>query len=883
MRPVKVEFQAFGPYAGYESVDFELLSGKGLFLVCGKTGIGKTMILDAMTFALFGKSSGHGRDDFEALRCTNADFDRATFVKFEFENNGRYYLFERRLERKRKNLSASCNVSRKGDNGVWQPLMENPREKAVNDKAAEIIGLDYEQFRRVYVLPQGQFERFLTSGSEEKEKILTSIFGEEKWQLIAERFYDEAGKRKNELKDIQEKIRNSLSEEGCDSIAELEQKVADNRDLEKNLDREFKKADYDSIIKEQREILSRVKRFGDLRKAGSRLAELEAKKEIRAGWEKTAEVARRAEKVRLLLETERKAADAFEKRKKDEELAGEKADAKKKASAEASENLRRHAEKETATEALKTRKIQYEEKRSEYEGLDGAERELENAKKAADAALKAENEARKKSDSFSEVILQLQNDYTALQGRHEELLNAYLAGITGELAEKLEAGMACPVCGSREHPNKAKPAENNVTRAEVDSVKKEADQKYSELQKKAAEQEKAKKLTEEKHAAFEKANTFAAALSERFNSKKKSLIPGIETLTELETETEKLRKEIEEYGNIKSRLTEAEKNAKDEYTRALAVVSSAGKEREAAGKALDEAKKAVKTGLKANGFESAGEAEGLMLSGEDLEELTSRMADYDADLKTAKENLAALNAELADLEEPDENKCREILDAADRAREEYIGKKSRLAGETERLQKKVTDLKAGGAGIEEKIREADEDFAFAKKLRGDSGTGLQRYVLGIMFSSVITAANRMLEMVHGGRYRLFRSDDKAQGSNKRGLELKVFDRNSGEHDGRFVNTLSGGEKFLVSLALSIGMSTVAQKSGIKIEALFIDEGFGSLDDESIGDAMNVLNDIQEANGLVGIISHVQLLQDQIPSKLRVEKDERGSHIVQTVG
>ena len=192
-------------------------------------------------------------------------------------------------------------------------------------------------------------------------------------------------------------------------------------------------------------------------------------------------------------------------------------------------------------------------------------------------------------------------------------------------------------------------------------------------------------------------------------------------------------------------------------------------------------------------------------------------------------------------------------------------------------------LEAEGEGMEEKIREAEEDFAFAKKLRGDSGTGLQRYVLGIMFSSVVAAANQMLELVHGGRYRLYRSDEKAQGTNKRGLELKVFDRNSVEHGGRFVSTLSGGEKFLASLALSIGMSTIAQKSGIKIEALFIDEGFGSLDEDSISDAMNILGSIQQANGLVGIISHVQLLQDRIPTKLQVQEVEGGSHIIQTIG
>ena len=215
MRPIKIEFQAFGPYVGYEKVDFEAISSKGLFLICGKTGIGKTMILDAMTFALFGKSSGHGRDDFESMRCTNADFDTNTFVKFEFENHGKHYRFERKLERKRKNLSASYNVTCKGEDGIWRPLMENAKEKAVSEKAVEIIGLEYEQFRQVIVLPQGQFERLLTSNSDEKEKILTNIFGEDKWQIIADRFYDKATRRKNDLKNIQDKIRNSLAEEGC--------------------------------------------------------------------------------------------------------------------------------------------------------------------------------------------------------------------------------------------------------------------------------------------------------------------------------------------------------------------------------------------------------------------------------------------------------------------------------------------------------------------------------------------------------------------------------------------------------------------------------------------------------------------------------------------
>ncbi len=883
MRPIRVEFQAFGPYVGHEKVDFEAISSKGLFLICGKTGIGKTMILDAMTFALFGKSSGHGRDDFESMRCTNADFDIDTFVKFEFENHGEYYLFERRLERKRKNLSAAYNVSHKGDDGIWRPLMENAKEKVVNDKAVEIIGLEYEQFRQVIVLPQGQFELLLTSNSDEKEKILTSIFGEDKWQIIAEHFYSKAESRKNELKGIQEKIRNSLAEESCDSISQLELAVTNKKDQAQALEEEYKAADYEKIIKEQQAILAIAKRFGDLHKAEERVSALEKRKEERADWEKSLNDAKRAGKVRSLIEAEEASAEALRKRKKEKESANKTAENKKKAYNNASEKVKLHTEKEKDIEDLKEKKILFEGKRKAYEGLEEAEKELKARKKAASDALTAEKKAKEASNAFAEVIVKLQGEYTSLQAEHEELLNSYLAGITGELAGQLEKGKPCPVCGSTEHPNKARAAENSVKKTKVDSKKKESEQKYKELQEQIGEQEKAKKLLEEMHAAVEKANTEVTTLSERLDNKKKNLAPGIESAKKLEEEISKLHQSIKGYVELKEQLIEAEKTAKDAYIESKTKIGSAERETKAADKVHKDTVQALEKGLKDNGFESKEDAEEFMLDDEEMEDLASQIATYDANVKNAKESLKSLKTELKGKKEPNEEKCQEILDNATNAQGEYREKKAVISQETERLEKKVEILKKEGKGIEDRIREADEDFAFAKKLRGDSGTGLQRYVLGIMFSSVVTAANKMLEMVHGGRYRLYRSDEKGQGTNKRGLELKVFDKNSEEHDGRFVSTLSGGEKFLASLALSIGMSTVAQKSGIKIEALFIDEGFGSLDDDSIGDAMNVLNSIQESNGLVGIISHVQILQDQIPSKLRVEEDTRGSHIVQTVG
>ena len=778
MRPIKVEFQAFGPYAGLETVDFEAVALQGLFLICGKTGIGKTMILDAMTFALYGKSSGNGRDDLEAMRCTRADDDTPTFVKFEFENNGEYYLFERRLEKKRVKLSASYNLMKKDENGVWRVMFENPKEKLLNEKAEEIIGLTYNQFRQVIVLPQGQFEKFLTSGSDEKEKILSY-------------FCEEAEERRNSLRETRERIIRSLSEEQCETTGQLELKIAGLKEQEEALTKEFKKHDYDNDIRSQQEILAVIKNLNGLK-------------------------------------------EAFDKRKNDEEKAKKAAQEIKEAADEAAAALKEHLKKESDNEDKKALVIRYEGKRGDYEGIDKAEKELAlRSKKAKDLKMAAD-EAKKNYDAFAPLLKKLRNEFEALKSKHSLLLDSYIAGITGELAEELKEGSPCPVCGSTNHPKKAPKSPDSVSREQVDAKKEEEDQKYKDLQDKISEQEKAKAVLDEKLSDAVKADTDALEAGAVLDAMRKNLVPGIGTLKELNDSIDGLNKQIKAYADRKKRLEDGESRGREAYGRALAAIETAEGESKAAGKAYEKAREEAKQGLK-------GEAE------------------------------------------PDEQKCHDAIDHAIQAKEEYGKSRVLLENDIKRLTDKLKTLKEEGKDIEERIRTAEQDHAFAKRLRGDSGTGLQRYVLGIMFSSVVAAANRMLEMVHGGRYRLYRSDDKAQGSNKRGLELKVFDNLSGEHDGRFVSTLSGGEKFLVSLALSIGMSTVAAKSGISMEALFIDEGFGSLDDDSIDDAMNVLGSIQEANGMVGIISHVAILQERIPNKLKVVSDERGSHIIQTTG
>jgi putative recF/recN/SMC N domain protein len=883
MKPCTVEFQAFGPYAGHELVDFEKLAARGLFLICGKTGTGKTMILDAITFALYGKSSGHGRDDFEAMRCTNAAFDVTTYVRFTFENNGIYYRFERRLERKRKNLSASYMVWQKDENGTWTALFENAKEKMLNEKAEEIIGLSYEQFRQVIVLPQGQFEKFLTSDSADKEKILTSIFGEEKWQAVAQLMFEEATERRQRLKSLQEQISNSLQEEACETLAELEAVIAQKKERLVTMEAAYQEGACEKQIRALRDRLALVSRFQDLRRGKARVRAYEEKQHDRAEQEKRIQDARRAEKVKELLLELHRAEAAQAERKKAVRAADQAAGQAKQQAEQILLQVTAQQQKNDEIEEKKAQKIQLTAKITDYESIAALEQNFQKQRKAAESALQEAEQEKQVYESYAPKLVMLHETYETDMEEHRKLLAAYLAGITGELAASLVEGQPCPVCGSREHPQKAVRTEADTSKEHVEEKRAEADAVYQKLQQTMQKQEQAKKKYEEKQRLAQELQLAKETAYTRLAEMQNNLIPEIGSLAELQKKLQQLTDEIGKDTEQLQSLTKMLEQANNTVAETAAKAELARQEEELTQKKQEAAMQAVAKGLSEHGFADIKEAEQLLMGEKELEGMRRQIADYDAGKKAAEEQVMRLQEELGRQQEPDEEACKTELARLEKLQETYAKETAVLSETIRRLSQKAEKLALAGEGLEEKLLEAEQDLAFAKKLRGDAGTGLQRYVLGILFSSVIAAANRMLSMVHGGRYRLFRSDEKAQGSNKRGLELKVYDKNSEEHEGRFVSTLSGGEKFLASLALSIGMSTIAQKSGIRIEALFIDEGFGSLDEDSITDAMQILGSIQQANGLVGIISHVQLLQERIPTKLRVEETEKGSHIIQTIG
>ena len=252
------------------------------------------------------------------------------------------------------------------------------------------------------------------------------------------------------------------------------------------------------------------------------------------------------------------------------------------------------------------------------------------------------------------------------------------------------------------------------------------------------------------------------------------------------------------------------------------------------------------------------------------------LAAWQGDLKAAQRALEEQKAQLEGKTRPDLAERKQLRDQAE-AESRTLDQRRIL--DTRLLKDMTADEKKLTARLEanrEALLRLEADQVFARRLSGSQGVSLQRYVLGVMMNSITGQANRLLEHVYGGRYRLHRTDEASGRTLKAGLELEVSDSHNSQR--RSVRTLSGGEKFLVALSLAIGLSTVvqAQGEGIRLEAMFIDEGFGSLDREAIQDALEILQSIRHTAGVVGIISHVELLAETIPAQLRITKGKRGS-------
>lgn len=880
MRPVSVRFQCFGPYMAEQFIDFTELEKNGLFLICGETGAGKTTILDAMCYALYGKSSGGLRGDISVMRCKLAGKNDETLVEFVFESDGNRYRFLRSLKYGRKKLNDFHDCQ------IWQedryvPIFENPKATVVNQKARELIGLTYEQFCQVIILPQGQFEKLLTSNSEDKEKILVSLFHADRWQRITDEIARRVAERDAALKQERFRINARLRDYDCDDLAQLAAKIGETAAALEVLRNGVSAAEQAVSGQKKRyeEALLENQAFEELRRRERQLSRLLPRS---AEFDREERLLELADKADALMPQFRSWQESGEQKTRWESRTKE----AEQVWSEACENLSR----------VQQEKQRHEDARPEYEQgkqrltLLGSSRTLYQTlaekKKEAERACQAERCAAEQASSakteFDRCHTQWQQAVLEQSKAMEDYRNAntvYLRGIGSTLAQKLLSGEPCPVCGSREHPHPASPGAEHMTDAQLDEFNKamnHANDRVSEAMSSRTQSETQwNRAREESTAAAQRAAVAQAdydgALAQR--------IPGIDTLDRLEEAITQLRQVLEAFEREEQTTLQALTEAEGNLKAAQAQLENARKELSAAESHYAAQLAVWEEALLGSGLENEQQFRASTMDAAQRQRRQTALIQFRTDVNHAQTALAEQQTLLEGRDAPDMEAMKEELDALEAQQKQVQRQLTLQEQHLSTMEQDAKTLTQQSESYEQARIAVDADLEFATRLRGRSGLSLQRYVLGVMLTSITVEANRLLKNVYGGRYQLFRTNEIAGSGHKGGLELEVYDAANNER--RSVTTLSGGEKFLVALSLAIGLSTVvqAQGSGIRLEAMFVDEGFGSLDREAVNDALEVLQGIQRSSGIVGIISHVEQLSETIPTRLEIRKGENGSTCV----
>ncbi len=1009
MIPIRLTFQAFGPYVKKQEVDFQKFADSGVFLIHGITGSGKTTILDAMTYALYGKSSGGQRGDITAMRCQMAKEDIPTEVEFTYKISERTYKFTRTINiRTKRNGNKEYSVSQNAlflnKEGIFVPFFENPKIKDIEQKSCELIGLNHEQFIQVIMLPQGKFEKLLMAKSDEKEAILVTLFNAEKWQEAAEWICSQARSISRDIVLKRENINVLLKSEQADSIEDLNSQA---RDLSLAINESLKEK------QEKSELLSEEKTRYQLQKDLFNL--FEEKGKVEKELDKIKEKDDFINKLQIKLEKGKKALNVSQKYNLVMNMHKQLQETKQKLEKEEKNNLSCVANKTRSEqeleilkknsehiEKLKENKIKSEQLIDVYKEIAKAEIEAETElqklnrlndeiagkqklsesskeklsfyteqkefifnnysmklpelkdrsekflildKKANELKLINEEIAKSKSniDKLNKQLEKYKKTADLKKREYDSAYSKYIEGSAFLISEGLNDGQECPVCGSIHHPKKAHRTDDSVDISNVKSLSSEIDHINSEaneilnsiarqdavlaskterlgelqseydilaeslsqwsredtlslLKKAEAETGRLNDIIKEETKLSSTVNKSDKELSEltarmtvqnklneeksaRFNSLSERRLEGITSEAELQKIINTYKIEVDSYTNELNRLTDKSNIAEKLLSASNASLKFLKEDSENKNNEYEAGKSEYYRLLEQNGFADTKDLKSFLVEQDVIDDWDKQIQAYIIDKGTASKNLERLVKLTENMEKPDIEKIDNSIAAMEKVITDLEKQITLNGAKKERIEKTSKKTEKEQKKLQEMIQKYDMYNSFGITLRGDRGISLRRYVLGVMLTSVTMEANRLLKNVHGGRYQLCRTFEGMGRTRKAGLDLEVHDSYSGEK--RSVAGLSGGEKFLVSLALSLGLSAVvqAQSGGIRIDTMFIDEGFGSLDSSSIRDAMNILGSVKGSKRLVGIISHVQMLKETIESTISVEKNKYGSTLV----
>ena len=920
MRPLFLQISGFGPYANRVEIDFSVLGDSGLYLITGDTGAGKTTVFDAITFALFGEASGRGRESF-MLRSKYAAPETPTEVTLIFAYGEKTYCVRRNpeYERPRKRgggvtvQAAAAELIRLDSGAGIRDVGEAmrlgecvaARVREVNEAIREILGVDYNQFSQIAMIAQGEFLRLLHADTRDRQRIFREIFRTEPYQTFQERLKQEADALEARCAEERRSIAQSLASARCgeeDDLAPMLQGAVEDivlSDAEEILQSlcerdaaalDAARVENAGLEKRLEDVNAALGRAQELKKAADSLEEAEkalvSRKEALASAEKTleAERARRSEAERLgaqarVIELQLPEYDAREK------LQAEERSLRAQRQAEA---LRLEAD----TQTLQKQKASLTALREERRALESAGEERQRLRLERQDAQARQKELRELLNLFdaldvlSKELADAQNAYrsrraaaASAQNSYERMNRLFLDEQAGVLAQTLEDGQPCPVCGATDHPVPARlsaiaPSEAQLKRAKADA--------------------------EAARAAYVQASEHASALRGRLDGKRQELEKRAPTAEKAGIRTE-IAQRTADCAALDAAISEADRriarrNALDQRIPALDEACIGLDQRIHAGEkavaALDARRREMERQIAACKLpfadKDAAQAERGRLSAEQRRiaaAFQSAERAYNASNLAVSElegRIRQLETQLSEAEQPD----MEALAARQKEiGEEKAALSQRLAELHTRLSANTTALeavRAGGAALEALERR----FAWVRnladtargQLSGREHFALETYVQTTYFERIIARANLRFLVMSGGRYELKRCRS-GPGRGQSGLELDVVDHLNGSE--RSVKSLSGGESFLASLSLALGLSDEIQSSagGIRLDTVFVDEGFGSLDGDTLEQALRALSGLSENHRLVGVISHVARLKERIDRQLIVTKDPAGGSTV----
>ena len=820
MRPLKLTMTGFGPYKDRTVIDLESLGKGGLYLVTGDTGAGKTYIFDAITYALYGEMSGSGRDS-KTVRSQYADDDVVTNVELEFEYYGRRYKVSRTPEYMRRSKRGEGFTKQTAGASLIKPgdVVVDGSTK-VTDEIRDILGIDKDQFCSIVMIAQGEFRKVLNANTDERMKLFRKLFNTLSYDRLA-----------NMLKDMNK----AVDEEYQDSMRAVTFLVNNIRcSFEEALaiEADDLKASGSADTVRISELLMKI---ADA--AGSRLKDID--KELKTAEEKLGE----ATAALALIESHKKNVRNLENAK------GRTAQLDENVRA-AEDALKTAKDKLKSADALRNELALLSGSLDSYDKLDEINAELGKAKKErADKAAELEKASGRHKAACNNKETK-EKAAEALRERHADQLNglidvaerekakhsamnsAYLREQAGILARDLEDGKPCPVCGSATHPHPATPAEDAPTAEQLENQKVIA--------------EEADKAAKDKSAEIRAAN-------ESTDAELKALQVQID---EAAKQVSGLEKEL------------AEKDA------AIKGIEARLSDRRAS-----------------LTYESRSDAEKRISEIEDkLEIMAKAVEDRTEDLNKARAEKQSNDASIEELskvvagaEPGDEAKALSDKADAEASKTSLTNEKVRVSSDRDNAENSIrtlADIESDLKSIREKHEVIDPLSRTANgNLQGKDRITLEAYVQAFYFERIIRHANLRLRMMSGGQYEFVRSTEAGNKKSKFGLDLNVLDHYRGSE--RPVSTLSGGESFMASLSLALGLSDEVQASagGIRLDTMFIDEGFGSLDSETLEKAIRTLTELADEDKLVGIISHVEALRTRIDKQIVVTKDrDNGSHV-----